>query len=110
MVMRGLTMEHARRTRRAFLKAAGMAGTLGWAARRAGGLAPAVQAARPRQKIILDVDTGTDDAVALMFGALHPALELVAATTVNGNVGIEFTTENTLRVFEIGRASCRERV
>src|SRR5436309_2268077 len=94
MVMRGLTMEHARRTRRAFLKAAGMA------ARRAGGLAPAVQAARPRQKIILDVDTGTDDAVALMFGALHPALELVAATTVNGNVGIEFTTENTLRVFD----------
>ena len=93
-------MEHARRTRRAFLKVAGMAGIAGWAARRAGGLAPAVQAARPRQKIILDVDTGTDDAVALMFGALHPALELVAATTVNGNVGIEFTTENTLRVFD----------
>lgn len=29
-----------------------------------------------------------------------PALELVAATTVNGNVAVEFCTENTLRVFD----------
>ncbi|MCC6904659.1 MAG: nucleoside hydrolase [Anaerolineae bacterium] len=52
------------------------------------------------QKLILDVDTGTDDAVALMCAALHPALELVAATTVAGNTGIEYTTENTLRVLD----------
>ncbi|MCC6905060.1 MAG: nucleoside hydrolase, partial [Anaerolineae bacterium] len=52
------------------------------------------------QKIILDVDTGTDDAVALMCGALHPGLELVAATTVNGNVQVEYCTANTLRVFD----------
>ena len=32
------------------------------------------------QKVILDVDTGTDDAVAVMFAALHPELELVAVT------------------------------
>lgn len=51
-------------------------------------------------KLILDVDTGTDDAVALMFAALHPDLELVAATTVNGNVPVELCTENTLRVFD----------
>jgi inosine-uridine nucleoside N-ribohydrolase len=89
-------------TRRDFLRAAGMAGTFGWTARAAGGhpQAPGAPGTRPRQKIILDVDTGTDDAVALMFGALHPGLELVAATTVSGNVGIEFTTENTLRVFD----------
>lgn len=95
-------MENATRTRRGFLRAAGMAGIAGWTGLRAGGHAPApaVHAARPRQRIILDVDTGTDDAVALMFGALHPDLELVAATTVRGNVGIEFTTENTLRVFD----------
>ena len=36
-------------------------------------------------KIILDVDTGTDDAVALMTAALSPDLELVGATVVNGN-------------------------
>jgi len=49
-------------------------------------------------KIILDVDTGTDDAVALMTAVLHPEIELVAACSVNGNQTIEKTTENTLRV------------
>ncbi len=52
------------------------------------------------QKVILDVDTGTDDAVALMVAALSPELELIAATTVNGNVPVTFCTENTLRVFD----------
>ncbi len=51
-------------------------------------------------KIILDVDTGTDDAVALMTAALSPDIELVGATTVNGNTGVDGTTENTLRVLE----------
>ncbi len=51
-------------------------------------------------KVILDVDTGTDDAVALMVAALSPDIELVGATAVNGNTGVEYTTENTLRVFD----------
>lgn len=51
-------------------------------------------------KVILDVDTGTDDAVALMLAALHPDIELVGATTVHGNVPLPLTTENTLRVFD----------
>jgi len=54
----------------------------------------------PPTKVILDVDTGTDDAVALMTAALSPDLELVGATTVNGNTTVDFTTENTLRVFD----------
>ena len=52
------------------------------------------------QKVILDVDTGTDDAVALMLAALHPDLELIGATTVNGNVPVEYCTENSLRTFD----------
>ncbi len=57
-----------------------------------------------RRKLILDVDTGTDDAVAIMLAALHPDLELVACTTVNGNRAIEHTTDNTLRTLDhIGR-------
>jgi inosine-uridine nucleoside N-ribohydrolase len=57
-----------------------------------------------KRKLILDVDTGTDDAVAIMLAALHPALELVACTTVNGNVEVQYCTDNTLRVLEhIGR-------
>jgi len=51
-------------------------------------------------KVILDVDTGTDDAVALMVAALSPDLELVGVTTVNGNTTIDNTTDNTLRVFD----------
>ena len=51
-------------------------------------------------KIILDVDTGTDDAVALMTAALSPDIDLVGATIVNGNTRVESTTENTLRVIE----------
>jgi len=56
------------------------------------------------RKLILDVDTGTDDAVAIMMAALHPALELVGVTTVNGNVVVEHCTDNSLRVLDfIGR-------
>jgi inosine-uridine nucleoside N-ribohydrolase len=51
-------------------------------------------------KVILDVDTGTDDAVALMVAALSPDIDLVGATSVNGNTTLDYTTENTLRVFD----------
>jgi inosine-uridine nucleoside N-ribohydrolase len=55
-------------------------------------------------KVILDVDTGTDDAVAVMLAALHPEIELVACTTVFGNHDVARCTDNTLRVLDhIGR-------
>ena len=50
------------------------------------------------KRIILDVDTGTDDAVALGLAVRLAAVELVAVTTVAGNVVLPHTTENTLRV------------
>ncbi|MBY3308009.1 nucleoside hydrolase [Rhizobium laguerreae] len=57
-----------------------------------------------RRKLILDVDTGTDDAVAIMLAALHPSLELLAVTTVNGNVEVQYCTENSLKTLDfIGR-------
>lgn len=52
------------------------------------------------KKLILDVDTGTDDAVAVMLAALHPDLELVGVTTVNGNAEVHYCTDNTLRVLD----------
>ena len=56
------------------------------------------------RRIILDVDTGTDDAVAVMLAALHPALDLIGCTTVNGNIPVSACTDNTLRVLDhIGR-------
>jgi inosine-uridine nucleoside N-ribohydrolase len=54
--------------------------------------------ARP---VVLDVDTGTDDAVAIMLATLHPALELVAITTVNGNATVDVVLDNTLRVLDL---------
>lgn len=50
--------------------------------------------------VILDVDTGTDDAVAIMLAALHPSIDLMACTTVWGNLPVSFTTDNTLRVLD----------
>ncbi|MDR1209689.1 MAG: nucleoside hydrolase [Clostridiales bacterium] len=52
------------------------------------------------EKIILDVDTGSDDAVAIMTAILSPDIDLVAICTVAGNKDVEKTTENTLRVVE----------
>ncbi len=55
-------------------------------------------------RLVLDCDTGDDDAVAIMLAALHPDLELVAVTTVNGNVEVSYCTDNSLRVLDhIGR-------
>lgn len=52
------------------------------------------------KRVILDVDTGTDDAIAIMAAVLSPDLEVLGICSVNGNRGLEFTTENTLRVVE----------
>ena len=52
-------------------------------------------------KMILDVDTGSDDAVAIMLAALHEDVELLGITTVAGNKGLNFTTDNTLRVVDL---------
>jgi inosine-uridine nucleoside N-ribohydrolase len=52
------------------------------------------------RRVILDVDTGTDDAIAIMMAALSPDIELLACTTVWGNRPLENTTDNTLRVLD----------
>ena len=56
-------------------------------------------------EVILDVDTGTDDAVALIWAHLEPRICLVAVTCVNGNVDIDHVCENTLRVLDCIGAS-----
>jgi purine nucleosidase len=51
--------------------------------------------------LILDVDTGVDDLVALLYGAASHEVELIAATTVTGNAHVAKTTRNTLLVLEL---------
>jgi inosine-uridine nucleoside N-ribohydrolase len=55
------------------------------------------------QKVILDVDTGFDDAVALLLAGHHPSLDLVAVTVTHGNAPLETTLENTLRLLDAGK-------
>ncbi len=57
------------------------------------------------QKVILDVDTGRDDAVAILMAGHHPALELVAVLPGHGNAMLETTLDNTLRTLEAGGLS-----
>jgi purine nucleosidase len=50
------------------------------------------------QKIIIDCDPGVDDAMALALAHGDPGLEVCGITTVAGNVGLDKTTGNALRV------------
>jgi purine nucleosidase len=52
------------------------------------------------RSVILDVDTGTDDAGALLLAATSPALDLVAATATWGNCSRHQAARNTLAVLE----------
>ena len=56
------------------------------------------------KRIVLDVDTGTDDAIALMTALLAPQLKVEAICTVHGNTTVENTTANTLKAaYAVGR-------
>ena len=56
-------------------------------------------------KVVIDVDTGTDDAIALIMAANSPELEIAGITTVGGNASLTDTTRNTLRLMSyLGRA------
>ncbi len=48
--------------------------------------------------VVLDVDTGVDDACALLLAALHPRLDLRAVTCVAGNADVDQVVTNTLTV------------
>src|SRR5262245_13282088 len=54
--------------------------------------------------MILDVDTGVDDALAILFALRHPALDLRAISCVAGNVPVEQVVTNTLKVLEAAGA------
>jgi pyrimidine-specific ribonucleoside hydrolase len=51
--------------------------------------------------VILDVDTGVDDACAVLLAALHPDVELRAVTCVSGNANVDQVVSNTLKVLDV---------
>ena len=48
------------------------------------------------KNIIIDTDTGSDDAVALVMALRDPSVKVLAVTTVMGNVDLDLATENAL--------------
>jgi purine nucleosidase len=54
-----------------------------------------------RIPIILDVDTGIDDSLALLYAVASPEADLIAVTCVAGNVDARQVATNTLAVLEL---------
>ena len=55
--------------------------------------------------LVIDTDPGIDDAVAVLLALASPEVDLRLVTTVHGNVELERTTDNALRVLHLaGRA------
>jgi purine nucleosidase len=54
-----------------------------------------------RIPLLLDVDTGIDDALALLYACASPDVELVGATCVGGNVNARRVAENTRAILEL---------
>jgi inosine-uridine nucleoside N-ribohydrolase len=55
-------------------------------------------------KVLLDVDTGVDDALGLLYLAdaqRRGEVEIIASGTVGGNADVEKTTRNTLKLWEM---------
>lgn len=51
-------------------------------------------------KLIIDTDPGVDDALAILYAASDPEIELLGLTTVFGNVTVEQATRNALHLVE----------
>lgn len=52
------------------------------------------------RKFLIDTDTGSDDAVALLMAARVPDIELLGVTTLGGNIPLVQTTKNALQALE----------
>lgn len=51
--------------------------------------------------LLIDCDTGIDDALALLYAVASPEAELVGVSCVAGNVELEHVVRNTLAVLEL---------
>ncbi|PNW10776.1 nucleoside hydrolase [Microbacterium testaceum] len=54
-----------------------------------------------RRPILVDCDTGIDDALALAYLLAEPSVEIVGVTTVSGNTDAARAAANTLSLFEL---------
>ena len=55
-------------------------------------------------QVVLDVDTGVDDALAILLALCSPAMDVRAITCVAGNADVDQVVANTLRVLDAASA------
>jgi pyrimidine-specific ribonucleoside hydrolase len=56
-------------------------------------------------RIVMDVDTGTDDALAILYAVRHPDLEVLGISCVTGNVSVDQIVINTCKVLDAAGAA-----
>lgn len=57
-----------------------------------------------KSRWLIDVDTGCDDAIALLLALRAPSIDVIGVTVVNGNVPIHLGLGNTCRVLDLAEA------
>src|SRR5271166_48773 len=55
------------------------------------------------EPIVMDVDTGIDDAMALLYACAHQGAHILGVSTVVGNVSLAAATRNTRAVLALAR-------
>mgnify|MGYP003708200961 CR=1 FL=1 len=58
----------------------------------------------PPRKILLDMDPGIDDTLAILLALRSPELHILGLTAVAGNAPLEMTARNALRILEAAGA------
>lgn len=58
----------------------------------------------PVHPIVLDVDTGTDDALAILYAVQHPDVDVRGISCVAGNASLEQVVANTHKVLDAASA------
>jgi inosine-uridine nucleoside N-ribohydrolase len=80
-------------------------GAVGLAAGAAAASGEPVRADSAPRRIIIDTDPGVDDALAIFLALHSPEVKVEAITPVAGNVPLDFTLPNALRLLEIAGRS-----
>ena len=88
-------------TRREFVAASAAGVVAGSLARATWAAGLEQSAARGPFRVIIDTDPGVDDALALLLAMRSPELKIEGITPVAGNVPLELTLPNALRMVEI---------
>ncbi|MBT6338746.1 MAG: CYTH domain-containing protein [Desulfobacula sp.] len=76
--------------------------------RRMAGLAKKGIAGKPK-RVILDMDTGVDDALAIILAMKSPEIQVMGLTTTGGNVDADQSAKNTVLVLNTVRDWVKER-